>query len=121
MDEDRPLAGMRVLVVEDDYYLASDEQQMLEAAGAAVVGPFGESEEACRAIGSSDIHCALVDINLGDGPNFAVARELREKSIPFLFTTGYDHATIPEDFAAVRCIEKPTSARAIVAALVAMR
>ena len=32
MNQGTPLLGMRILVVEDDYYLATDELQMLQSA-----------------------------------------------------------------------------------------
>ena len=121
MNQGASLVGMRVLVVEDDYYLATDEQQMLQSAGADVVGPFGNAEEACRAAISDELDCALVDINLGSGPCFAVARELRDRGIPFLFTTGYEATVIPDEFQDVERVEKPTNARAIVSALSRMR
>jgi DNA-binding response OmpR family regulator len=121
MSQDRALFGMRILVVEDDYYLATDERQMLQSAGADVVGPFGNAEEACRAVVSEELDCALVDINLGSGPCFAVARELRDRGIPFLFTTGYEATVIPDEFQDVERVEKPTSTRAIVVALSRMR
>lgn len=121
MKQAMPLVGMRILVVEDDYYLATDELQMLQSAGADVVGPFGNSEDACRAVISDALDCALVDINLGSGPCFAVARELRDRGIPFLFTTGYEATVIPEEFRDVERVEKPTNAGAIVSALSQMR
>ena len=121
MNHGTPLLGMRILIVEDDYYLATDERQMLQSAGADVVGPFGNAEEACRAVVSDELDCALVDINLGSGPCFAVARELRDRGIPFLFTTGYEATVIPDEFQDVERVEKPTSARAIVFALSQMK
>ncbi len=111
------LAGMRVLVVEDDYYLAADQRDLLRKAGADVVGPCGNVEDATRLIAAERIDCALVDINLGDGPCFALARRLREESIPFLFTTGYDAGAIPADLRDVRRFEKPTDEQMIVTAL----
>jgi DNA-binding response OmpR family regulator len=101
------LGGKRVLVVEDDYYLASDEVTALEQAGATVVGCTGDPSEARDLIDQGGIDCALVDINLGEGPAFDTARALRDRRIPFLFTTGYDAATIPEEFGDIYRLEKP--------------
>ena len=36
------LGGVRVLVVEDEYFIAQDLRSSLEAAGASVVGPVGD-------------------------------------------------------------------------------
>ena len=116
------LAGMRVLVVEDEYYLANDLQTMLEGAGAIVVGPFATETAAQRALdgiaADGAPRCALVDINLGHGVSFAPPRVLRQRGIPFAFVTGYDAGAIPPDFAAVERCEKPVAVR-LVAALAA--
>lgn len=101
----KALEGVRVLVVEDDYYLANDLQEMLAAAGATVLGPVPDQRQADRHLGSAD--CALVDINLGEGPSFALPAELQKRDIPFAFVTGYDAAVIPAQFEDVERCEKP--------------
>lgn len=111
------LQGKRVLVVEDDYYLACDEVFALEAAGATVVGCTGDPDEARTLIGREQIDCALVDINLGEGPAFETARALRDRRIPFLFTTGYDAITVPEEFGDIIRLEKPFEQRKLLIAL----
>jgi hypothetical protein len=42
----KPLLGARILVVEDEYYLAADLSGALSDAGAEVVGPIGSLQEA---------------------------------------------------------------------------
>lgn len=101
------LAGRKVLVVEDDYYLASDAQKWLEGAGAQVVGPTGNSADAIRLAREERVDGAIVDINLGLGPSYTVARMLMDQRIPFIFITGYDKSAIPREFASVPRIEKP--------------
>jgi DNA-binding response OmpR family regulator len=104
-------------VIEDDYYLASDEASALEEAGATVVGCTGDPQEAREVIDREQIDCALVDINLGEGPAFETARALRIREIPFLFTTGYDAAAIPEEFGDIFRLEKPFEQRKLLTAL----
>lgn len=106
--------GRRVLIVEDDYYLATDAQQALETSGFSAVGPFPQPEDAIRFIENEDVDCALVDINLGQGPSFKVAQALQAKAIPFAFVTGYDSPTIPNEFAEVIRVEKPFTERGLV-------
>lgn len=120
MTGDLSLQGKCVLVIEDDYYLATDEAAMLEKAGATVVGCTGNSEEALELIAGGQVDCALVDINLGLGPAFDTARALRAKNIPFLFTTGYDAASIPSEFQDVPHLEKPFDDRRLFGALKAL-
>lgn len=111
-----PLAATSVLVLEDDYYLAKDLQQALEAVGSTVIGPFANEADAARATGERTPGCAFVDVNLGAGPSFEIPRRLRGADVPFLFVTGYDAGTIPPEFADVPRLEKPVGRRRIVEA-----
>jgi DNA-binding response OmpR family regulator len=104
------LAGCRVLVVEDDYYLATDAQIVLTRAGATVLGPSARTDEGLSLLAEQRPDCAVLDINLGSGPSFALAEALRAQEIPFLFVTGYDATMIPPQFANVERLEKPISA-----------
>ncbi len=101
------LAGVRILVVEDDYYLASDAQDMLTLAGAAVLGPCSDEESGLLLAAELAIDCAVLDVNLGPGPSFRIAHVMRARGIPFLFVTGYDREAIPEEFADIERLQKP--------------
>ncbi len=114
------LAGRRVLVVEDDFYLASDAARALRAAGAEVVGPLPRSAPALEALARNGIHAAVVDINLGDGPSFELADALKRHGVPFVFVTGYDEVLIPERLANVTTLLKPADMRAVVQAVAAL-
>ena len=117
MSGQKRLAGMNILLLEDDYYLATDAQQGLEDAGATVVGPFREADEATSHATADELDCAVLDINLGDGPCFGTARALRDRNIPFLFITGYDQSVIPAEFSSVRWLEKPVREARLIDAL----
>ncbi len=101
------LTGQRVLVLEDDYYLATDAAAAVQAAGGIVVGPFASEQMALQQIASAQPNAALLDINLGAGPTFDAARALQRRGVPFLFMTGYDQDIIPEEFASVSRFQKP--------------
>ncbi|GLS57226.1 hypothetical protein GCM10007886_54120 [Methylobacterium gregans] len=60
---------------------------------------------------------AVVDINLGPGPSFKLAERLRDRGVPFVFTTGYDAEGIPAEFEQVERLEKPLQLRQIIGAL----
>ena len=117
MTGERPLEGKRILVIEDDYYLASDEKALLEQAGATVVGPFGASCRERDLAEAGALDGALVDINLGEGPSFDFARLLAERGVPFVFVTGYDLAIIPAELSNAPRIEKPIRERDLIAAV----
>lgn len=117
MTSDAPLAGISVLIVEDDYYLASDEKAALESAGAQVIGPCRDANEAAGFAASKRVDCAVVDVNLGEGPSFAFARTLQQRGVPFVFVTGYDQAVIPPELAPAPRLEKPIRDLDLVAAV----
>jgi DNA-binding NtrC family response regulator len=109
-----PLSDLRILIVEDDYYLATDARISIEKAGGTVVGPFATTEEARAALKAGGVDLAILDINLGSGPRFDLARHLHAAGLPFLFATGYDQAVVPEDLKSVARLEKPFRAVALI-------
>ena len=104
---DDSLSGIRILIMEDDYYLAADAETALSSAGANVIGPCGNEEDGLALAGRAEIDCALLDVNLGPGPSFKIAHIMRERGIPFLFVTGYDREAIPTEFFDVQRLQKP--------------
>lgn len=121
MTSERPLAGRRVLVVEDDYFLATDTCQWLVDAGADVIGPTPDADEACSLIAHEKVDNAVVDINLGAGPTYRVASRLTRERVPFLFATGYDSSALPDEFQSVPRIEKPFHGTQLVEAVTALK
>lgn len=120
MSAESNLAGQRVLVIEDDFYLAADTANVLRRAGAEVIGPFPHEAAATEAIARERLGAAIVDINLGSGPSFEAANALTKAGVPFLFLTGYDERSIPPEFEHVRRLQKPTELRQIVRAVAAL-
>lgn len=102
------LEGKTILVVEDDFFVATDLCRLLESEGVQVLGPVGRVADALGVIGQSGhIDGALVDLNLHGVLAFPVADALTERSVPFLFLTGYDRSAIPERFNDVPHFQKP--------------
>jgi CheY-like chemotaxis protein len=93
------LRGLRVLVVEDQFLIADELDQILTGWRCKVFGPAPSAAHALEIIESQALDCAILDINLGDDErSFSVAEALVERDIPFLFLTGYisDNAFLPE-------------------------
>jgi two-component SAPR family response regulator len=107
------LAGRRVLVVEDEYFLAEDLAKALKQLGAQVVGPVGDPEEGLDLLAREDIDAAIVDINLRGEMVFQIADQLRSRGIPFAFSTGYEKRVIPLEFQNIEHWEKPVNAGAL--------
>jgi CheY-like chemotaxis protein len=85
------LEGRHILVVEDDYLVAQVLVDLLEDAGAEVIGPIGWIDEAIALIedGSQKLDGAVLDINLHGKKSYPVADALAARSVGFVFATGY--------------------------------
>ena len=101
------LDGARILLVEDEYYIADDFRRVLSAAGATVVGPASTVESAERMVDEDAFDCAVIDLNLHGQSALSVADRLRERGKTFAIATGYGSGSIPERLMDVPRIEKP--------------
>jgi CheY-like chemotaxis protein len=116
-----PLAGRCVLVIEDEYFLADDIVRTLSALGARIIGPFGDLDEATDIVDRDvAIDAAIVDINLRNEMVFPLARVLRARKVPFVFTTGYDSSSVEPEFQDVRLWGKPLDVAAMARELTSM-
>ena len=117
MDE-QTLAGCAILVLEDEYYAASDIKRELARVGATVIGPAATLDIGLDLIASAArIDGALLDINLGGEMVFPAADALQKRGVPFLFATGYDQSMIPPQFGGVLRCEKPIGPEKLTRAL----
>ena len=107
----------RVLIVEDDPFIALDLETTMEDAGFEVLGPVASAVEAMRILNTcrEDPDCALIDFYITGGTSESIARELSERDVPLIVVTGNrdDAMKSLEDFTdLVRC--KPVAPARIV-------
>src|SRR5262245_22360744 len=113
-----PLEGRRILVIEDEYFLAEDICSVLRGLGADIIGPAGEVGDAIGIMNSAEIiDAAVLDVNLKDVSILPVADRLRARNIPFVFTTGYDRSAIDVRFKDIQLFEKPINVAAMARSL----
>lgn len=101
------LAGRRVLVVEDEYFIADDITRALQREGAYVLGPTATPAEALRLLENERPDLGILDINLRGSTGLRVADAFADLEIPFVFATGYDAAMVPRRHANVPIWHKP--------------
>ena len=89
MAQGTELSGLKVLVVEDEPLLAITLKDVLTASGCAVVGPASTLELGMRLIEKEAVDGAILDVNLRGEMVFPLADALAERSIPFVYVTGY--------------------------------
>lgn len=83
--------GRRVLVVEDEYFIAQGLVDALERVGAEVIGPVASVEQALASLVlKPDI--VILDVRLGGETSFPIADELARLGITFVFSTGTENA-----------------------------
>ena len=112
------MAGRRVLLVEDEYFIADDLVRLFEANGAEVIGPVATVDGALDLIAATDrLGGAVLDVNLQGEMAYPVADALVARGVPFVFATGYDEASIPASYAHITRCEKPVDPEKIAQAL----
>lgn len=84
------LSDRCILIVEDEYLLATQLKRDLRKAGAMVLGPVPSVDLALHLVDTAwTIHAAVLDVNLSGETCYPVADALVERGVPFLFATGY--------------------------------
>jgi CheY-like chemotaxis protein len=118
MADTSALAGRRILVVEDEMMIAMLVEDMLAELGCAVVGPAHALDVALDlALTELGLDAALLDVNLGGEPVFAVADALRKRGVPAIFSTGYGDAALREVDRGAPVLQKPFRAHDLAKAL----
>lgn len=114
------LAGLRLLVVEDEYMIAEHISMLLEDFGCDVAGPVATIEQALAILRDGRVDGALLDANLDGESTALIAIALNDASVPFVVATGYGSGNLGDDTlnAAPRII-KPFGKTELEATLVA--
>jgi DNA-binding NarL/FixJ family response regulator len=109
------LAGKRILVIEDDWFIAYALSGLLRAQGSEVVGPAATVQEAAELAGSKTVDLAVVDLNLGGDRADPVVEQLATNGVPVVVVSAYEtHAMVGKVYAT---LEKPVAAQQLVEAL----
>lgn len=109
---------MKVLVVEDDYFIADQLVREICELGDEPIGPFASVGDALPVIGRAEV--AILDIKLGDETSFPISDRLMMIHTPFLFLTGYDSQLVPHRFYDTDIYIKPSRAEPMLKALRAL-
>jgi DNA-binding response OmpR family regulator len=102
----------RILLVEDEFFVAVMLEDDLRAAGFSTLGPFRTLASAREAACREQFNLAVLDINLNGEAVYPLADELLARGIPLLFLSGY--VELPERFKAAPQLSKPHNPEALV-------
>jgi DNA-binding response OmpR family regulator len=108
------MADIRVLIVEDDPFIAMDiesavAEQLGDEAELIVVDSVAEARRAT----ARKLSCALLDIDVVGGKTFDVASALQKMGTPFAFVSGSGPNEVPAPLRSARFLRKPFSIREV--------
>jgi CheY-like chemotaxis protein len=104
---DSELAGLRVLVIEDESFVLMLLEDTLAEIGCEVAGTASRVGEALDKVGSLSFDLAILDVNLNGSQTLEVAARLAQAAVPFVFATGYGAAGLLSRFEGVPILQKP--------------
>jgi CheY-like chemotaxis protein len=106
----------RVLMVEDEVFIAMVLDDLLSDAGYEVHGVTSLAE-GLRVSKIDGFDAAILDVNLGRDLVFPLAEQLREQGVPFVFASGYGKEEIPQDFHNYETLLKPYDSKTMLKAI----
>src|SRR5262249_49407342 len=83
------LAGLDVLLVEDETMVSFLIEEMLEQLGAASVRHAARLDRGLSLLASKRPSLAILDVNIGGEAVFPLAERLHTEGVPIVFITGY--------------------------------
>jgi DNA-binding response OmpR family regulator len=113
------LRGRRILIVEDDYLIAMAIADLLEDAGAEVIGPIAQLDQALAFVedNAKAFDAAVLDVDLRGRKSYPIADVLAAREVRFVFSTGYGAEAIDHPYRGYPRCDKPIDATVLVAAL----
>jgi len=111
------LDGLRILILEDEYLIAMDVEQLCRDHGASDI-TIQRDLDGVESLHDLPFDVAIIDVMLQGKPTLDFARQLHLRNVPFVFASGYSH--VDEIFAAfpgVSIVAKPYAGADLVSAL----
>lgn len=112
------LAGMRLLLVEDQMLVAMEVESFLKDIGCEVIGIAGTLEQAMRLSRELAFDATIVDVNLDGEMAWPAVDVLLERNIPFVLASGYGSSAFPQAYRDMTQLEKPVGRNELQRALV---
>lgn len=108
----------RILVVEDEYFIAQEIAEALESAGLTVLGPCPKVSAALELLAAVEAcDAAVLDASLRGVSSLPVCEALALRGIPFVVVTGFSVGQLPERMAAAPVLTKPLDPEKLVSVL----
>lgn len=112
------LESARILICEDEPFIALDLAATVEDAGGVVVGPAASFAEGMALLETFEIDGAILDVHLMERDSTPIAELLLARNIPVVFQTGLE---LPAEFTrrwpAIQAFKKPSQPELLVTKL----
>ena len=109
-EQTQPNSGtnpLRVFVVEDEIMIRMLLEDMLADLGYGIAASAGGLAEAVKLARDTEFDVAILDVNLNGDAVYPVAEVLKERGLPFVFSTGYGERGLPEPYRDCPMLQKP--------------
>jgi two-component SAPR family response regulator len=107
-----------VLVLEDEVFVSSLIEMMLQDHGCVVGGPFRSNRLALEYLDQTRPDVALIDFNIADGNSEKTASRLTELGVPFVVVSGYPKSMAKcGDLTKAEWLDKPFSEERVIQSL----
>ncbi len=112
----KSLTGLRVLILEDEFLIAMDVEQLCRDSGAEDVAIVRDLDEFDGSALAFDV--AILDLMLNNVSTLDFAKRLFESGIPFVFASGHsDLDELAARFPGVAVVRKPYGGEELVGAV----
>ena len=109
---------MRILIVEDEYLVATEISDILTAEGHTIVGQAASADEVIGILSNGSIcDLAILDANLAGSSVSPVATALERRSIPFIVVSGYSQWELLLPLRKAPFVPKPVRRETLLAAV----
>jgi DNA-binding LytR/AlgR family response regulator len=100
------MGPLRVLIVEDEFILSMEIEQIVEETVPSVVVIKSSVTETKKVI-DKPFDLALLDIDVTNGKTYEIARLLDDRQVHYIFVSGSDRGSLPEELRSAPFISKP--------------
>jgi DNA-binding response OmpR family regulator len=99
---------LSVLLVEDEFLIALDAEQILRDMGVRAVEIAATFEAASRRAAEGRFDLVVLDVNINGQLSFPIAKVLQQRGVPVVFASGYELRDRPlPGFEGGICVTKP--------------
>ncbi len=115
-----PLSGHRILLVEDEFFIALEVKSIVREARGEVAAHAPSLARALKLADTPNLSLAILDFRLGSKDSLPVATKLHAAGVPFIFHTGSNEPILPETWPRVPIVPKAAAPGRLVSTLVSL-